>query len=87
MVAGKGEAALKDGKAEIRVKRSGFYQRCTFVIKRIDTPVGSYPVLFFEKFLDSDELPRIAEEYGLPVMAKNGTAFPRGKGMKDFVGL
>jgi hypothetical protein len=79
--------ALKTGKVDIKVMRSGTLQFQEFVIKRIPSPVGAYPVLFVDKFIDMSELLRLAEEYQLPVSAKNGTAFPKGRISKDFVGL
>ncbi|MCX6776396.1 MAG: hypothetical protein NTY73_00255 [Candidatus Micrarchaeota archaeon] len=79
--------ALKAGKVDIRVMRSGTLQFQEFVIKRLPLPIGQYPVLSVDKFIDMSELLRLAEEYQLPVSAKNGTAFPRGKTAKDFVGL
>jgi len=81
------KVALRAGKVDIRVMRSGTLQFQEFVIKRIPSPVGAYPVLFVDKFIDMSELLRLAEEYQLPVSAKNGTAFPKGKISKDFAGL
>ena len=79
--------ALKAGKADIKVMRSGTLQFQEFVVKRLQLPIGQYPVLSVDKFIDMSELLRLAEEYQLPISAKNGTAFPRGKTSKDFVGL
>ena len=78
---------LKRGKVDIKVMRSGTLQFQEFVVKRIPSPVGAYPVLFIDKFIDLSEVLRLAEEYQLPVSAKNGTAFPQGKISKDFAGL
>jgi len=79
--------ALKIGKVDIKVMRSGTLQFQEFQIKRIPSPVGPYAVLSVDKFIDMSELLRLAEEYQLPVSAKNGTAFPQGKTSKDFAGL
>ena len=79
--------ALKHGKVDIKVMRSGTLQFQEFVVKRLQLPIGQYPVLSVDKFIDMSELLRLAEEYQLPVSAKNGTAFPQGKTAKDFVGL
>ncbi len=81
------KVALKQGKIDIKVMRSGTLQFQEFVVKRLPLPIGQYPVLFIDKFIDMSELLRLAEECQLPVSAKNGTAFPRGKTSKDFVGL
>lgn len=79
--------ALRKGKVDIKVMRSGTLQFQEFVVKRIPSPVGAYPVLFVDKFVDMGELLRLAEEYQLPISAKNGTVFPKGKTSKDFAGL
>jgi len=79
--------ALKKEKVDIRVMRSGTLQFQEFMVKRIPSPVGAYPVLFVDKFVDMSELLRLAEEYQLPISAKNGTVFPKGKTSKDFAGL
>jgi len=79
--------ALKAGKVDIKVMRSGTLQFQEFVVKRIPSPVGAYPVLFVDKFIDTSELLRLAEEYQLPISAKNGTVFPKGKTSKDFANL
>ena len=81
------KVALKAGKIDLKVMRSGTLQFQEFVIKRIPLPVGAYPVLSVDKFIDMSELLRLAEEFQLPVSAKNGTAFPKGKISKDFAGL
>jgi hypothetical protein len=81
------KVALKQGKIDIKVMRSGTLQFQEFVVKRLPLPIGKYPVLFVDKFIDMSELLRLAEECQLPVSTKNGTAFPRGKTSKDFVGL
>lgn len=81
------EEILKNGKGEIRVMRSGMLQREEFLVKRIESPHGTYAVLESDKFIDLKELLRIVEEYNLPVYAKNCKVFPKGKSPRDFVGL
>lgn len=78
---------LAKGKVEIKVKRAGVRQFQDFVVKRGMSPEGEYPYLFIDKFVDLSELMRVAEEYGIPVTAKNGRIFPRGKTSKDFAHL
>lgn len=78
---------LKEGKIEMRVLRSGMWQKITFTIKRIKTPDGEYPLLFTDKIIDLKEIVRVAEETNLPVQTPTGTAFPKGKSAKDFIGL
>ncbi|MDD5317673.1 MAG: hypothetical protein PHF51_02965 [Candidatus ainarchaeum sp.] len=81
------EEILAKGKAEIRVKRAGVVQFQDFLVKKKAGPEGEYPYLFIDKFVDLSELIRVAEEYGLPVTAKNGSVFPKGKSSKDFAHL
>jgi hypothetical protein len=78
---------LKKPLIEIRVLRSGMFQRIPFKIIREKTPIGDVPYLTSDRIIDMNELLRIAEEYNLPVRAKNGTVFPKGKMAKDFIGL
>lgn len=81
------EEVLKHGKVEIRVSRSGMMQREEFAVKRIESGFGKYAALEIDKYVDLKELMRVAEEYRLPVFAKNGKIFPRGTSPRDFVGL
>ena len=78
---------LAKGEVELRVKRTGMFQKLTFRIVRHATPVGLVPYITLDKFLDLSELMRIAEEYSLPVQASNGKVFPKGKREMDFLGL
>ncbi|MEM4389668.1 MAG: hypothetical protein QXG98_03315 [Candidatus Micrarchaeia archaeon] len=78
---------LRAGKVQLRVRHVGIWQFREFVVKRVGTPIGSYPVLYLDKFLDASECMRVAEETGLPVQTLNGVFFPKGKSAKDFVGL
>lgn len=78
------KAALKSGKVDIKVTRSGTLQFQEFVVKRLPLPIGQYPVLFVDKFIDMSELLRLAEEYQLPVSAKNGYCFSAGKNIEGF---
>ncbi len=81
----KTRALLKSGKADIKVKRAGTLQFQEFVVKKIPSPVGAYVVLHVENFIDLSELLRLAEEYKLPISAKNGVVFPQGTASRDFV--
>lgn len=63
------------------------WQRITFRVERVDTPVGKVPYLAVERFIDMPELLRVAVETGLPIRAKNGKIFPPGKSEHDFVNL
>ena len=79
--------ALQKGEILARVKRAGMYQSLPFKIVRHATPVGAVPYLTVEKFVDLNELMKIAEEYDLPVQSPNGKIYPRGKRELDFLGL
>ena len=76
---------LKEGEINVEVKRSGIKQKITFKIKKHQTTYGKIPFLTSSKFVDLNELIKIAEKYQLPVKAKNGQIFPRGKMAKDFI--
>jgi hypothetical protein len=78
---------IKEGRAHARVKRSGMLQQLTFTIKKVKAGQEEFVELFTIKVIDMSELTRLANEFGLPVEAENGRAFPEGKGAKDFIGL
>lgn len=81
------ERILKEGSVEIQVMRSGMLQRIVFEVKRVRTPMGEYPLLSTDRQIDFKEIARVAQETGLPVQTPAGTAFPKGKSAKDFIGL
>ncbi len=83
----KRKEALEKGEMDIRAKRAGMFQKLTFKLVRHNTAFGKVPYLTLDRFLDISELMRISEEYSLPVQAKNGKVFPRGKKESDFAGL
>ena len=83
----KRKQALEKGETDVRAKRAGMYQKLTFKVVRKSTPSGDVPYLTLDRFLDLSELIRISEEYSLPVEAKNGKIYPRGKKESDFAGL
>ena len=78
---------VKLGKIHIRIKRMGIFQRQEFIVQKKQGPAGEYPYLFIDKFIDLPELLRISQETGLPVTAKNGSVFPKGKMASDFAHL
>ena len=79
--------ALEKGRVEVRVRRAGMLQNVELVLKRFPMGKVSHVALCTDKYIDIGELVRVVEVVGLPVFAKNGRAFPRGKGAVDFVGL
>lgn len=78
---------LKSGSVKIRVTRSGMFQQMTFRIRRVKTGNIEYAELFIDRMIDTPEIIRIAREFGLPVQAQNGRAFPEGTTASDFQGL
>jgi hypothetical protein len=80
------EAVIRNGSVKIRVLRSGMYQQMTFKVKRAKNVNTEYLELFIDRMIDTREIIRIAEEFGLPVEAQNGKAFPEGTTASDFQG-
>ncbi len=76
--------ALTNGYVKIRVMRSGMFQQLTFRIRRVKVGNIEYTELFTERMIDANEIGRIANEFGLPVEAQNGKAFPGGTTASDF---
>jgi 5-methylthioribose kinase len=83
----KAKEAIKKGSVKIRVVRSGMFQQLTFTVKKIDMGNVNYFVLSTDRQVDVSELMKIAEEIGLPVVAQNGRAFPKGTSAVDFAGV
>lgn len=81
------EQILKDGKVMVRVKHSGMMQNLEFIVAREKTGFGEIPFLKIERPVDASELMRVADEVQLPIISLSGKVFPKGKGMRDFVGL
>jgi hypothetical protein len=81
------EKILKEGKVEIRVIHSGIAQKFEFKVVREKIPGGEIPFLKTERQVNAQELLNIANSCKLPVIAPAGKFFPRGMGMKDFLGL
>ncbi len=80
----KAKFAIANGSVKIRVKRSGMLQQMTFTIHKATSSNITYTELYTERLIDTSELLRIAEEFGLPVHAQNGSAFPKGTSASDF---
>lgn len=82
-----GEEALRAGSVKVRVIRSGMFQQMTFRITREKTGNIEYVELATDRQIDTHEIQKIAKEFGLPVKAQNGRAFPEGTTASDFQGL
>lgn len=78
---------IRSGSVSIRIQRAGMLQFQTFKIRRVTLGKDQFVELYLPKVVDISELHRVANETGLPVEAENGTAFPEGKGAKDFMNL
>ena len=79
--------ALQKGEIQIRVKHASMYQLLPFKVVRHMTPVGAVPYLTVDRFIDLNELMKVAEDYSLPVQSPTGKIYPRGKRELDFLGL
>ena len=79
--------AIRNGSVKLRVVRSGMFQQLTFTVKRAKTGNIEYVELFTERVIDNHEITRLAREFGLPIEAQNGKAFPEGTTASDFQGL
>jgi len=78
------EKVRKEG-IKIRVKRSGVYQQITFQLREETKGNIKFIELFTDKNIDLSEIIKIANEYDIPIRAKNGIAFPEGKDIMDFI--
>ena len=78
------EQILSQGWVEIPVKVTGINQRHKFFVVKEKTPFGEVAYLVTKGNITAAELARIAEEYDFPVRSPLGTAFPPGKGSRDF---
>lgn len=81
------KGVIKNGSVKIRVTRNGMFQQLTFAVKRARTGNIEYTELFTERMIDTAEINRIAKEFGMPVEAQNGKAFPEGTTASDFQAL
>ncbi len=78
---------LKAGSVKVRVTRSGMFQQMTFTVRRVRMVNIEYAELFTQRMIDATEIQRVAREFGLPVEAQNGKAFPEGTTASDFQNL
>ena len=83
----KAKEAIAKGAFKIRVVRNGMFQQLTFNVKRVQLGNVTYVELATDRQVDLSELTKVAEEYGLPVEAQNGKAFPKGTSATDFAGM
>jgi hypothetical protein len=82
----KARDAIARGSTKIRVVRNGMFQQLTFTVRKVQLGNVLYTELATGRQVDISELSRIAEDYGMPVEAPNGRAFPKGTSAVDFAG-
>jgi hypothetical protein len=75
----------KDKKVTFRIKRSGMFQRIIFTMVEQPSPAGPYTLLITDLQMDLSEIARLSNEINYPIKAKNGTVFPRGKSLMNFL--
>ena len=80
----KASDAIRRGSLKIRVIRNGMFQQLTFSVKKVQLGNVTYVELATDRQVDLSELTRVAGEYGLPIEAQNGKAFPEGTSATDF---
>jgi hypothetical protein len=75
----------KDKKVTYRVKRGGMFQRIIFTMVEQPSPVGPYTLLVTDLQMDLPEMARLSNEIDFPIKSKNGTTFPKGKSLMNFI--
>ncbi|MDE1761965.1 MAG: hypothetical protein KGH78_02100 [Candidatus Micrarchaeota archaeon] len=79
--------AIQNGSIKIRVKRSGMYQQLTFHARKALMGNVEFIELFTDRIVDTSELLKVAEDFGLPIEAPNAKVFPKGTSAQDFSSL
>ncbi len=75
----------KDKKVTFRIKRGGMFQRIIFIMVEQPSPAGFYTLLVTDLQMDLPEISRLSNEINYPIKAKNGTVFPRGTSIMNFL--
>ena len=75
----------KDKKVTYRVKRGGMFQRVIFTMVEQPSAAGPYTLLVTDLQMDLPEMARLCNEIDFPIKAKNGTTFPKGKSLMNFI--
>ncbi len=76
---------VEGGSVQLRVKRSGMYQRVVFRMVAEPSPAGKYKLLVAERQIGIHELSNLSNEVGLPIRAAGIIVFPKGKSSLDFL--
>mgnify|MGYP007060723296 CR=1 FL=1 len=72
-------------KITYRVKRGGMFQRVIFTMQLTPSPAGNYMMLITDLQMDLPEMARLSNEIDFPIKAKNGTTFPKGKTLMNYI--
>jgi hypothetical protein len=75
----------KDKKVTFRIKRGGMFQRIIFTMVEEPSAAGPYTLLVTDLQMDLPEIARLSNEIDYPIKAKNGTVFPMGKSLMNFI--
>lgn len=75
----------KDKKITFRIKRGGMFQRVIFTMVEENSAAGPYTLLVTDLQMDLPEISRLSNEIDCPIKAKNGTVFPKGKSLMNFL--
>jgi len=75
----------KGKKIMYRVKRGGMFQRVIFTMVEEQSPAGMYTLLVTDLQMDLPEMARLSNEIDFPIKAKNGTTFPKGKSLMNYI--
>lgn len=77
---------FEEGKSiQLRLKRSGIFQRIVFKMTAEPSPAGPYKLLKTDRQIPINELEKLAGETGLPLRAAGISVFPKGKSLRDFL--
>ena len=79
------EEIIAQGYIDLRERVGGIIQAHRFLVQKEKTGFGEILILVTKGNVAAGELARLAEEMQLPLRSPFGTAFPRGKGPKDFI--
>ena len=61
------------------------FQRIIFTMVEEPSAAGSYTLLVTDLQMDLPEIARLSNEIDYPIKAKNGTVFPKGKSLMNFI--
>lgn len=81
------EEIIAQGYIDLRARVAGIIQSHRFIVQKEKTGFGEILILVTKGNVTVGELARLSEEIQLPLRSPFGTAFPRGKGPKDFINI